>query len=396
VITVLTLENLKCYGALSLPLTPLTLLTGFNAGGKSTSLQGALLIAQALRTTPRSPWVSLNGPLVELGTVGETVNESAERRELLVGVETEFGRVGWRLNPEERVESNALCIASVDVTDASGMRTLPVGESPLYELLPLVDPSKAISDLLNALRTLVFISAVRGGTQEVFASPEVGEPVHSDVGTRGEFAPWWFARFSDEDVTDERRFPTERGTTLRRQVGAWGSELFPGFEATAQFLGRTGLVQVQFRTRITEEWRRPSNVGYGLSYAFPIIVAGLLARRDQLIIVDSPEAHLHPRAQSRMGAFLATIAAAGVRMVIETHSDHVLNGVRLAVTRGTIKPEQVGVYFFTGRKTKDSTSSSQEPGVLAAHLDAKGGISVWPDGFFDQAEKDMASLAGWA
>jgi hypothetical protein len=204
VITVLTLENLKCYEALSLPLAPLTLLTGFNAGGKSTSLQGALLVAQALRTNPRSRWVSLNGPLVELGTVGETVNESAGRRELLVGVETEFARVGWHLNPEQRVESSALSIVSVDVTDASGKQTLPVGQSPLNELLPLDRPSKAISDLLIAVRTLVFISAVRGGTQEVFASPEIGEPIHADVGTRGEFAPWWFARFSDEDVAEGR------------------------------------------------------------------------------------------------------------------------------------------------------------------------------------------------
>jgi predicted ATPase len=333
---------------------------------------------------------------VELGTVGEIVNESAERRELRIGIETESARVVWRLNPEDRVTATALCIASVEVTDKSGVRSLAVGDKPLHELLPSVDPSKAISDLLIALRTLVFISAVRGGTQEVFASPETGEPVHTDVGTRGEFAPWWLARFSDEEVPEERRLPSERGATVRRQVGAWGSELFPGFEATAQFLGRTGLVQVQFRTRITEEWRRPSNVGYGLSYAFPILVAGLLAKRSQLIIVDSPEAHLHPRAQSRMGVFLATIAAAGVRVVIETHSDHVLNGIRLAVMRGTIKPEHVAIYFFTGEKIRDTASPSQDPGVLAAHVDAKGGISVWPAGFFDQAEKDMASLAGWA
>ncbi len=242
--------------------------------------------------------------------------------------------------------------------------------------------------LIEALRSLIFLSAIRDGTQEIFGAPLSSRPIHADIGTRGEFAAWWLERFSDEDVDPARRLASEAGTTLRRQVGAWGSELFPGFEASAQSLEKTGLIQLQLRTKITDEWRRPSNVGYGLSYAFPILVAGLLAKPGQALLIDSPEAHLHPKAQSMMGRFIAAMANSGVQVIVETHSDHVLNGVRLAVRDRVIKPSNVAVHFFSGVTDSDL-------GISSVHVDNDGAIDAWPTGFFDQSERDLAQLAGW-
>ncbi len=241
-----------------------------------------------------------------------------------------------------------------------------------------------MSSLIEALQSLIFLSATREGTEEIFGAPRSSRPIHADIGTIGEFAAWWLERFSDEEVDPARRLASKSGTTLRRQVGAWGSELFPGFEASTQSLEKTGLVQLQLRTRITDEWRRPSNVGYGLSYAFPILVAGLLARSGQALLIDSPEAHLHPKAQSRMGRFIAAMANSGVQVVVETHSDHVLNGVRLAVRDKLIKAEAVSVHFFSGITDSDL-------GITSVHLDKDGAIDAWPTGFFDQSERDLAS-----
>ena len=80
---------------------------------------------------------------------------------------------------------------------------------------------------------------------------------------------------------------------------------------------------------------RPTNMGFGVSYALPVITAGLLAPAGSLLVVENPEAHLHPAGQSRVGRFLAHLAASGVQVVAETHSDHVLNGVRLAAVEAT-------------------------------------------------------------
>ena len=91
---------------------------------------------------------------------------------------------------------------------------------------------------------------------------------------------------------------------------------------------------------------RATNVGFGLSYVFPVIVAALAARAGDLLIIENPEAHIHPKGQMRLGQLLSLAAASGVQVVIETHSDHVLNGIRLAVHERKISHEIVRLHFF--------------------------------------------------
>jgi predicted ATPase len=113
-----------------------------------------------------------------------------------------------------------------------------------------------------------------------------------------------------------------------------------------------------------------------------------VAQEGQVVVIDSPEAHLHPFAQSQMGRLLAHFAAAGLQILIETHSDHLLNGVRLAVKDKVLSHEAARIHFFTG-------ASADGHGVISPVLDAEGGVSEWPDGFFDQTEKDLSRLTGW-
>jgi predicted ATPase len=103
------------------------------------------------------------------------------------------------------------------------------------------------------------------------------------------------------------------------------------------------------------------------------------------LIVENPEAHLHPAGQSRLGRFLARIAGSGSQVVIETHSDHVINGVRLAVADDrVINADDAFVHFFTGGA--DGTA-------IQIELTAHGGLTAWPPGFFDQIERDLGELS---
>ena len=188
---------------------------------------------------------------------------------------------------------------------------------------------------------------MRLGTEDVYPSPDMPEPINADVGFQGQFAPWWFEKMLDEIVDEMKLHPDEKAATLRRQFDAWSNELFPGSQANAIRINKTPLIKLELRTKNTEEWRRPANIGYGLTYAFPILVAGLLAKPGQILIIDSPEAHLHPMGQSRIGEFLSVIAASGVQIILETHSDHVLNGIRLAVSKNKIEHDKVAVHFFS-------------------------------------------------
>ena len=131
---------------------------------------------------------------------------------------------------------------------------------------------------------------------------------------------------------------------------------------------------------------RATHAGFGLSYALPIVVGALSLSPGGLLLAENPEAHLHPYGQSRMGAFLALIASTNRQVFVETHSDHVVNGMRLAVRYGLIPFEDVRIYFF------QNVFGSGQSKVTEIQVDARGGLSSWPPGFFDQIEQDLARL----
>jgi len=351
------MEGFKCFDALRLEFGQLTLVTGFNGGGKSTALQPLLLLAQALRLGMIDT-LPLNGPLVRLGTAGDIAPIRSEHS-ILLKVEGADGDLSFR------------------PTLQAGDRVLPLSAPPEGLAPPLAD----------ALATLSFLGAVRIGAEDAFPIPErIDAP---DVGYDGRFAPFWYDRLVDEDVDSRRHFPGASAATFRKQLDAWLGSLFPGAEANVQNAVALSQMNLQFRLSALGSWRRPSNIGYGLTYAFPILVALLAARPGQLIVIDSPESHLHPSAQSQMGRILAMLASAGVQIIVETHSDHLLNGVRLAVREGALLPEQLRVHFFKGPQ-------DTEHGVSTPGIGVGGEIYEWPEGFFDQGEKDLTRLAGWS
>jgi predicted ATPase len=390
-ITGVYLENFKCFEALSLPLRKLTLLTGFNAAGKSTSLQTILLLAQTLRSDERGSELRLNGPLVRLGSPGDVINRRHGGNQLVLGLETADARIRWKLRSDDRKDRRTLRMASIQVTTSLG----PIdhdGQQELHRLLPARGADSSATAAVDFLDKAVFLSALRQVDGEVFPTPEDPAPIMGNVGALGEYAAWWFHHFDDFEIQPERRLGgAGRSRTLRGQVNVWTNEFFPGAEADVQPLLQTSLMRLGFRIGQNQEWHRPSNVGYGLSYVFPLLVAGLCASRSQLLMIDSPEAHLHPRGQSRMGQFLAQAASSGPQLVVETHSDHVLNGIRLALRNGAISPDDVAIHFFQSR-TPDALDVPQ---VTTISADRQGNLSHWPDGFFDQTDKDLADLAGW-
>jgi predicted ATPase len=96
--------------------------------------------------------------------------------------------------------------------------------------------------------------------------------------------------------------------------------------------------------------------------------------------------HLHPRAQQDIGSLLAETAAAGVQVVVETHSDHVLNGIRLAVKGKKIDSRDVAIHFFA---PSDGVKPC-EP--VSPRIDEDGRLDLWPDGFFDQMDLALSKL----
>lgn len=130
---------------------------------------------------------------------------------------------------------------------------------------------------------------------------------------------------------------------------------------------------------------KPVNVGFGYSYLLPIVVSGLIADPGDMLIVENPEAHLVPSAQSRIANFLARVSRTGVQVFIESHSEHILNGLRIAVKEKLLGHEETNIIFFEG----DKDYSIRKIPVIEG-----GKLRNWPDGFFDQAEKDFERIHG--
>jgi predicted ATPase len=118
----------------------------------------------------------------------------------------------------------------------------------------------------------------------------------------------------------------------------------------------------------------------------PIITACLASSKDRVLLIENPEAHLHPSGQSLMGTFIAQAVSAGVQIIVETHSDHVLNGVRKAVKNHILSRDKVAIHFF---------SPSVKDQVISPLIDQRGNLDAWPQGFFDQFDIDTSSLIGW-
>lgn len=399
---VLEFSNLKCFPALRLELSPLTLFTGFNSAGKSTALQALLLLGQGLSLNPDSAYLSPNGPIVRLGQPGDLLSSQAKERRIEISVFTmtehaswSFAPVSWGFNlvessahyPHMRLSETRKDLFRIE--KVAYQRQEADSQEWVAKMWGNPDTGESPSDLLSALRNIVFLHSERGRVSDVYPSPDNADITYADVGREGQYAPWWYEWAADEEIEASRRHPDEPAPGLRRQIDAYLGNLFPGTRVTVNKVEKTSLMRLEFGIESENDWRRPANVGYGLVYAFPILVAALLAKKGQVLIIESPEAHLHPRAQSRMGEILARIAGAGVQILIESHSDHILNGIRRAVKDKGIPHPEVAVHFFSG------ADSDAGHGVISPTIDAEGGFDDWPEGFFDQSESDLVTLAGW-
>lgn len=382
-------KNFKCFSDLNLNLGALTLLTGFNAAGKSTAIQPLLAISQTFKEKINRAEILLDGILVDLGSSTEVLNDHAPESIIKISLGSNCFGISFDLSADK--STGGLLIDRLQFSHADQLETVTDPEHIVNNLQRFSMSESCENDcLLSSINELLYISATRKGPVSLYPTPRGAKLNNAEVGSSGEYAAWWFAECSDVDLPESRCHPSDSARTLRRQFNAWASTIFPGIEANAIKINRSNFVSLEFKTTPTENWRNPGNIGYGLTYVFPIIVAGLLAKPGQIIVIDSPEAHLHPMGQSKIGIFLAAMANAGSQIIIETHSDHILNGARIAVKQSIIKNDEVLIHFFNGGKQEHGES----PPISTCTISSNGNLSDWPEGFFDQAEKDLTELAG--
>ncbi|WP_415949143.1 AAA family ATPase [Streptomyces sp. KLOTTS4A1] len=376
----LTLHNFKAFQNAEIPLGPLTLLTGLNSSGKSSVLQAIALLRQSYEAGDLQPsnadhGLLLNGDLVGLGTGEDVLHEDfVAGGEPLIGVGVDEGPYHYQWLVEYEAEQNLLPLAHADLPLTSEGAAAPTG------------PEAVTPPFLTA--PFQYLHADRISPAEFYPRDHHAAVGRGFLGVRGEHTVNFLRHHRDDSVpAGPLRHPKAASDLLIDQAAAWMGDLCPGVDLQAEAIKGTDAVSLSYGFQGTlgaTKRRRPGNVGFGLTYVLPIVVACLSARPGTLILLENPEAHLHPQGQTRMATLAASAAAQGAQVIMETHSDHVINGVRLAVKQGRIAPGQTVFHYFRG----DGTGAD----FVSPRIDADGMLDQWPSGFFDELENTLDQL----
>lgn len=361
----LDIENFKCYAKSSVELGGLTVLAGANGTGKSTIIQALLVVRQSLigerpKIGDQAP---LNGRLVRLGTMldvmpGFLTGRDAKRVSLRLVLDD--GEVVLGMERKESDDDNF----SAHISDFS-----------------------ATAESFGSAG-FVFLSADRVGPQISYPIPE--ESLVNLYGNRGDYAVNILDLFSGKPLGNRRIVELSgenENDTLLGQLNSWMGEISNGIRVSTRRHDDIGQVALSYSFWNGSTWSKeysPVNVGFGFSHVLPIYVALLRAMPGDIVIVENPEAHLHPSGQTAMGRFLSCVASSGVQVIVETHSEHVLDGMRLAVKKGDIPCESMAVRFVT---SGNCGAQIYKPKVMPS-----GRMDIWPEGFFDEYEKVQMQL----
>jgi len=374
VIHQLRLQNFKRFEDQALEIGALTLLSGLNGMGKSSVLQSLLLLRQSYQQgLLKSTGLALNGDLVQIGTARDALCDSAKEEKIgFVITFTNGTEAIWQFGYEGQ--------------DNLGL--VAPRESDILSLISSNVPSETYQASLFS-DDFQYLQAERIGPRTSFEKSYSQVRQHHQLGVQGEYTAHFLSIFRDLQIPNpDLRHPQAKSLTLLSQTQSWLGEISPGTQINILDSSEMDRVSLQYSFGLGTSRYRATNVGFGITYTLPVITAILSAKPGALLLLENPEAHLHPKGQARMGSLLAQAAAQNVQIILETHSDHVLNGIRLAVHGGNLDPDAVRLHFFQRSEFQEQTVSE----VISPRMNRRGRIDQWPDGFFDEWDNSLESL----
>ncbi len=413
-ITAISVQGFKSLANESrIEVRPLTILAGANSSGKSSIMQPLLLMKQTLEASYDPGPLLLNGPNAKFTSVDQFIsqlqknsdcqefsisiesvehdfilknvfsfekNQTLEIQEMMVVKKDERSlHLELSQSPEHlknaiskflsakikwpgglKVVSNR-CFLRIDFDplDDRGNFVLP----SVPELYGLEESSFVISE---TLRGMIHVPGLRSNPERVYpktaTGPDFPGTFENYVATI--IADW--QQKEDDRVKRLENMLTDLGLTWKifaKVVNDARIELLVGRLPKARRGGKD-LVSI-------------SDVGLGVSQVLPVLVALLVAKPGQLVYLEQPELHLHPRAQYALAKILADTAKRGVKLVVETHSALLLLQVQTLVAKRDLDPNLVKLHWFS-RSGEDGTTS-----IESADLDENGAFGDWPEDFGD-------------
>lgn len=343
----IVINNFKSLKDVNLELGQFNLLCGTNASGKSSLLQAILLMAQ---NAVQDSEIILNGELVNLGEFREIKNFDAS---------IDFP-------------------VSITLADSDGKTA-----SLVFSQDDIIN--KAIDfPIMN--RQLYYLAANRIGNADVFERASR----KNIFGMLGEYAISFLQDKKEENMPEHLVYDKEQETAhvFVDEVNYWMNRI-TGSTLKVEGIQKTNKLVLSY-TNNKNYQVRTSNTGSGLSYVVSIIILGLgvgILSKDTgekpLVIIENPEIHLHPKAQSVLTEFLAWISDY-MQIIVETHSDHIFNGFRKMIKNQKLNTENARLFFFN----LDNTATL----IKRIDISKNGKLLTMEKDLFDQFQIDLSEL----
>ncbi len=390
-INYLALKNFKCFRQTEIRLSRITLLTGENSSGKSSLLYGLLVPFQS-KGFPL--YLSPNGQYVNMGDFREmSFNHLKENKiEINISVTDDFGdekkyHTVWGIDFMNRMSELKYLTFTQGIIDGeitaddTGYIELFKSNNEKYidrhiEKLDKVYDERRGDDLLieTADSDLInFIGPFRLEPQRTYyQKAKAGEK----VGRAGE---GYIDQILEWEIQKSDKIKQLRDILKKlRLLNALKVRTLPG-----------GRFELSVKVRPKGNWAALSDVGFGICQFLPVIVADLQISDDSILVLAQPEIHLHPNAQAALADyFVRQVAKTQKQYIIETHSEYLLNRIRLAIVKGEIDPSWVSLYYF-----ENSIDGSK---TYPIELMTDGEVRNAPQGFFDTYTIDIMNIALYA
>lgn len=339
------IQNFKCFEDSTIELAKLNVLTGENSAGKSSIIQAVLLLLQNHDSVHRNRRNALNGHYVNLGQYSDVKNMYTRGDLCVQGFLSKGDKI-----EDIRITEDGSVARFMDGKDAE----------------------------------VIYLVADRIGVRNEYERNEQGI---DKIGIQGEYAFDYLSEFKMENIEEEDFIKdSSSGKNLGNQVDYW-LEYLTGYSVKAEKIEGTSIVKVSYQTPKSIKELRPRHVGTGVSYLATVIIAALSCTKESILIVENPEIHLHPKAQSRFVELFTFLASKGLQIIIETHSDHIINGIRKEIKKDKIALDDTNIYFIK----KDARDIAVP---VKMQLNKSGTITNQEKGFFDQFDDDLDILLG--
>lgn len=414
----ITAIKIKGYKSLvddyNLEIRPLTILAGANSSGKSSSIQPVLMLKQTLDATYDPGALLLYGPNVKATSTEQIFSKLPGKSstdsfsvEIVVDQVKNIRHV-FRKKPKKSIDleefsyrdKSQSVVLREDMTTDQVQLSVPKSIREIEEAFSkggITDFSwrvernrcffvatfrsrhfpgntttfafPSIEAISGHFRSIIHVPGLRGNPERTYKTTAIG----------AEF-PGTFENYVASVIND---WQTEKSDRLRA-LGLSLEALGLTWKVEARQIDDT---QVELRVgRLPHSIRggardtvNIADVGFGVSQTLPVLVALLLAQRGQLVYIEQPEIHLHPKAQSAMAKLLAEAAMKGVSVIVETHSALLIRSIQTIVARGDLPRDYVKLHWFTRRMADGATE------ITSADLDENGAFGEWPTDFDEVA-----------